>query len=143
MTARRAFLALAVALAGAGAGAAHAQLVGQSLDGDNRVCTYRLNSYATPTGPDPTWRVPVAQACPTTYPGRDAQLAERPGGRANGYIVRGGQRIPLSIPSTATLSEVRREQGHVVCVYNHLGHEYLRRGSAAASCPLTPHFTPN
>lgn len=121
--------------------AVSAQLVSQRVEGELRICGYRPNSYATPTGSEVQWRVPVGQLCPTRYPGADG-----PDGRLTGTYdpdsVRRRQETDRPIPSMATLTDTVREGSRTTCIYSYGGHNYRYVGGITLRCPLTPHFLP-
>jgi len=117
----RHFLIPAV-LAAAFASMAHAQLLGEHVEGMRRQCYYRIPGGLNNQTDRRTLEVGLGQPCPHQY--REPEPERQP---------------RVIIPGTAMLKARSRERGQTVCTYRSGSRDYVRRLPAGRSCPMTPY----
>lgn len=110
-----------VAVAGfaALASLAHAQLVGEAIDGTSRICAY--NKANSPTGEREVIKVGIGQPCPYLRPLPEPEA-------------------PQAIPFMAQFSRQRTRGNQRICIYALAGREYEHALPLMERCPLTPYF---
>jgi hypothetical protein len=118
----RLFLVSAAFVAAALASTAHAQLLGEHVEGMKRLCFYRIPGGLNNQSDRRVLQVGIGQACPPQY--REPEPERQP---------------RVIIPGTAVLRESRRVSGQMVCTYRSGSRDYLRRLPPGQSCPITPY----
>lgn len=113
---------ISAALAAAFASTAHAQLLGDRVEGMRRLCFYRIPGGLNNQTDRRALEVGIGQACPSQY--REPEPERRP---------------RVIIPGTAVLRSSRRVGGETLCTYRSGMRDYVRRLPAGRSCPMTPY----
>jgi hypothetical protein len=121
MGAMRRFLIPAV-LAAAFASMAHAQLLGDRVEGMRRLCFYRIPGGLNNQTDRRALEVGIGQSCPPQYREPEPDRPPR-----------------VIIPGTAVLKARRRQGGETLCTYRAGMRDYVRRLPAGRSCPMTPY----
>lgn len=113
------------ALGIAGASSGEARLLGQTVEGTQRVCIYERGEESEAEDGRGKVKVGLGEPCPSREPAE-----EKASGSADA----------TRIPPMATLGREEQAVGHKICYYDYLGKRYPRQIESARFCPMTPYF---